>query len=501
MSIESLANKIDTDTQISLVIFALNSRMTIGHLLETLLSKFTALSGQQKYATPFSKLSVDEIGDLLHENGFQRHGNEMLYNGHTGEPFECLIFQGPIFYQRLKHLVAAKIHCLTGDHKVMTEQGWKFIESVSLDDKVATINQQTHVLEYHKPIALQKFNYTGKMYSVKSQQVDLNVTTNHRMFVSKRFGRQKIWKDFSLIQAEDIHNKVVKYKKNAINSNSDYQFILPAVDVNKSVLGRPAQIVNMTDWLFFYGYWIAEGWVDSTVTNGHYKITICQKKQPGASQILECAKRLGFNAKYNEKSHKIDIYSVQLYTYLKPQSVGASNKFLDNWVWQLSESQCKLLISSLIDGDGSKPASQKENETNWMYYTSSLRLADDFSKLCLHAGWSGNIKIHLKKGNQTTMADGRVITANYDMWRIGVVKYKNTPALDSKNKEDQKMYDVVNQTVYCLSVPNETFYVSRNGTPVWTGNSRSRGSCDILTRQPKEGEFLCISVSVRGSQN
>ena len=41
--------------------------------------------------------------------------------------------------------------------------------------------------------------------------------------------------------------------------------------------------------------------------------------------------------------------------------------------------------------------------------------------------------------------------------------------------------------VYCISVPNETFYVRRNGKPVWTGNSRNSGPVVQLTRQPAEG--------------
>ena len=47
---------------------------------------------------------------MLHDLGFQRHGNERLYNGRTGEPFSNLIFIGPVYYQRLKHMVDDKIH-------------------------------------------------------------------------------------------------------------------------------------------------------------------------------------------------------------------------------------------------------------------------------------------------------------------------------------------------------------------------------------------------------
>mmetsp|Transcript_18211 Transcript_18211/g.18269 ORF Transcript_18211/g.18269 Transcript_18211/m.18269 type:complete len:1196 (+) Transcript_18211:62-3649(+) len=90
---------------------AIPSRMTIGHLVECLMGKVSSLLGQEGDATPFiDTLSVDKISTVMHELQYQRHGNECMYNGHTGKPLESLIFLGPTFYQRLKHLVDDKIH-------------------------------------------------------------------------------------------------------------------------------------------------------------------------------------------------------------------------------------------------------------------------------------------------------------------------------------------------------------------------------------------------------
>ena len=33
-----------------------------------------------------------------------------MYNGLTGEQIECNVFMGPVFYQRLKHMVSDKTH-------------------------------------------------------------------------------------------------------------------------------------------------------------------------------------------------------------------------------------------------------------------------------------------------------------------------------------------------------------------------------------------------------
>jgi DNA-directed RNA polymerase II subunit RPB2 len=89
---------------------ALPSRMTIGQALESLLGKTAAIYGGIADCTPFSEVEPDIVGDILENNGFNRCGNEVLYNGMTGQQMHCDIFMGPTFYQRLKHMVDDKIH-------------------------------------------------------------------------------------------------------------------------------------------------------------------------------------------------------------------------------------------------------------------------------------------------------------------------------------------------------------------------------------------------------
>ncbi len=103
---------------------AIPSRMTIGHLVECLLGKVSSLHGDEGDATPFmDDVTVEKISNALTELGYQKHGNECLYNGHTGRPLESLIFIGPTFYQRLKHLVDDKIHARArGQVTMLTRQ-------------------------------------------------------------------------------------------------------------------------------------------------------------------------------------------------------------------------------------------------------------------------------------------------------------------------------------------------------------------------------------------
>lgn len=86
------------------------SRMTIAHLLECLLGKAIALRGSKLNATPFTDVTADQIGDVVHSAGFERYGKECMYDGHTGKMLKAKVYIGPTFYQRLKHMVDDKAH-------------------------------------------------------------------------------------------------------------------------------------------------------------------------------------------------------------------------------------------------------------------------------------------------------------------------------------------------------------------------------------------------------
>ena len=103
---------------------AIPSRMTIGQLIECILGKSGTLLGMEGDSTPFTDLDPKKISDILSTYcGFEEYGNEVLYNGLTGEQLIVNIFIGPTFYQRLKHMVIDKYHSRsTGPVVLLTRQ-------------------------------------------------------------------------------------------------------------------------------------------------------------------------------------------------------------------------------------------------------------------------------------------------------------------------------------------------------------------------------------------
>lgn len=102
---------------------AIPSRMTIGHMVECLQSKGVCMAGLPGDATPFTSPTIDTISDMLRQQGFQSRGFEVMYSPVTGKKMKHQIFIGPTYYQRLRHMVADKIHSRArGPVQILTRQ-------------------------------------------------------------------------------------------------------------------------------------------------------------------------------------------------------------------------------------------------------------------------------------------------------------------------------------------------------------------------------------------
>ncbi|KAF2168064.1 hypothetical protein M409DRAFT_21511 [Zasmidium cellare ATCC 36951] len=99
------------------------SRMTVGKMLELVSGKAGVLAGNQEYGTAFGGSKVEDMGAILVKHGFSYSGKDYLTSGITGEPLPLYVFFGPIYYQKLKHMVQDKMHSRsTGPRAILTRQ-------------------------------------------------------------------------------------------------------------------------------------------------------------------------------------------------------------------------------------------------------------------------------------------------------------------------------------------------------------------------------------------
>ena len=102
---------------------AIPSRMTINQLLEVVLGKSACLGGFLGDATAFQNNDIQDYASLMEKYGYEQWGNEVMYSGITGEQLHTSVFIGPTYYQRLKIMVADKMHSRgTGPMQSLTRQ-------------------------------------------------------------------------------------------------------------------------------------------------------------------------------------------------------------------------------------------------------------------------------------------------------------------------------------------------------------------------------------------
>jgi len=317
---------------------AIPSRMTIAQLMESIMGKACCHIGAFGDSTPYTDCSVEGITKVLEMSGMEKYGNEILYNGRTGEQIHTDIFIGPTYYQRLKHMVSDKIHCLTEDHDVLTSDGWKSIAAITTDDKVAVLKDGTRLV-YETPMEVHTYpEYSGMMYNISNTLIDLNATEEHRMYVRDGTDVGKGYQGYTLKKANAIVGKCVQYKKDCVWDVPDYQFMIPNSDKE----------INMEAWLLFFGKWIASG---------------CDNK------VL-----------YQFGSHNDTEDTRNITEYLCNMNTG-----MPSWVWKLSSKQVHILMKSMISTNMTLGNYKYDN----MFCVASERLADDMMRLCIHAGWSG----------------------------------------------------------------------------------------------------------------
>jgi hypothetical protein len=240
---------------------AIPSRMTVAQLIECMAAKIGAIDGKFMDGTPFNDYNVRDLPNILKKLGYNAYGTETMYCGITGRKIDAQIFIGPTYYMRLKHMVLDKVHCLTMEHEVLTENGWKYFNDINNDDKLYSLDIETGHQYYDTIIEKLYFKKEGRMmYHIKNDHIDTIVTCNHR-FPYKLENDDHIYID-------NMENIIHNYEKKLYFMNKDKQFEIRLRDIKAIDIDTDVFCFTMNKGTFYVRRNGIEHWTGNSRSTG-----------------------------------------------------------------------------------------------------------------------------------------------------------------------------------------------------------------------------------------
>ena len=350
--------------------------------------------------------------------------------------------------------------CFAPEHELLTRSGWKPAADVGVDDEVCTLNPTTQEIEYQRPTRVYRYDVVDEpMYDLRSQQVAMRVTLNHRLYVNRR-GRV----GYELRDARSVMGTRVRFKKDGV-----WRGTTPPL-----FLGFPTVPL-----MRLLGFFLAEGNREKV----DYRIVFHQTKPAGRTWFRRLCGVLGLH--YVEQDTRFIVYHKALWTWLGATGGKSWQKHIQAEVLNFGAEALGALWEGIMVGDGTLTNSGSE-----VVITSSPTLRDQLQEVALKCGWSANWKEQdadhpLGTPYGVIAKTGQIVTKRHRIFHVRLVKAKNRPQINHGHVRTQhgQTEAIVTHTgaVHCVEVPNHVLYTRLDGKPHWSGNSMRHGGKGIIT--------------------
>jgi len=375
----------------------------------------------------------------------------------------------------------SRVFCYDDDTEVLTNEGWKPWPKVDGTEVFGTLNPVSNELEYQRATEVFHADYSGAMYRVRSEQVDLLVTPNHRMWIQRHDTQRakRSEQTFAIETAADILHKRVKYQKHAKWSgcSPDLVVIPPThrtwqrADRDRpTTRSYPGASFPIQPFARFLGYYLAEGCV-----NGH-QIILAQNRGLILDKMAETIRAMGLPAYLPVTGNGcVRTQCLALRDFLAELG-HAHDKRVPAMVGEWDPGTIRIFLEAMIEGDGTTHRTFNHR----VIYTASREMADDLQVLAIKAGWSANVRIDDRTGLERYMANGQLIRNLRPCYVVSLLTRRLTPLVNHQravasrywNEEGYNDgYEPYYGRIHCVKVPNGLLFVRRNGKPVVSGNT------------------------------
>jgi len=378
--------------------------------------------------------------------------------------------------------------CFSIDSEIMTERGFKTYDEIKEDDRLATFNPATGIMEFQPYTARIKRRHDGDMCHFHGKKVDVLVTPNHRMWLAQSRSHGGGYHDFGIIEAQDV-KKGYFYKLRCVADwvGKELKTI--------SVLGHemPAET-----YMRILGHLVAEGCIHyKNINNYKYKVGISQNLdqnelifghicQSMVDLARFCGKHLGTYDHRNTKGFSVNkpsemrnwtISSKELAAHFAAEiGTNSHDKHLPRWVFDLSPRLLRILLDAATEGDGTVKSSKYGTESVGIRYTTvSKQLADDIQEIAFRCGYA---PIMRRDQNGQGKWFWAVDWSNTSYGHFPTV-YGNRKA---KRNGGGATFERIpyNGDVFCFEVPNGLLVVRRNGHISIQGNCKFAQADDLI---------------------
>ena len=338
--------------------------------------------------------------------------------------------------------------CFDSQTDALTESGWIPFSALTGEERLATVNLDTDLIEYQQPSQLIAKDYAGPMVRFGGHKLDGLTTPGHRMVVYPRDHDRPVFKEAGALTIWD-----------RLKLHAHWKGIERSSVAVEGACGRFADIDPIV-WAELLGWYVAEGCCERVIqTPGRgYSVYISQCKQVGVDHLRRLLAQTPWKWGYRSQSFTTSCK----WLWEQVQGLGdAYTKRVPEWIRQSEPRIIEAFLRGAIMGDG---WTQGKTPT---YATVSRRLADDMQELFIKAGRSASVRVG-RKGKKAANVIGSICNTQDQFW----VTEWNCPygLLRNKNNVPNYHHEQYVGRVYCATVPNGTLIVRRNGKPIIAGN-------------------------------
>ena len=382
----------------------------------------------------------------------------------------------------------SRVFCYDAETEVLTADGWKKWPEVDGSETFGTVNPDDGRLEYQRATEHFVGDYDGPMYRVRSEQVDLLVTPNHRMWV-KAYDTQankRGEEPYRVRLAEDIVGKRVAYQKTARwVGQEDGTVEIPGTkrvwhrrdsgaQATRHYMGSEFPLIEFAR---FLGHWLAEGSL-----NGH-QICIAQNRGDALEEIAKNVRAMGLPAYVPTTGHGVvRTQNVALRDSLAASGTKSYEKRVPRYVHDWGPSVLRVFLEAYVDGDGSR----RRDSNHSVIYTSSRGMADDLQILAIKAGWSANVRVDDRTGLERVLPSGqRFKNARPSVCRLAG-QDTHSSACQPQRRQERHVAAVHRQDLLREGPERPALCASQRETGCIRQHTRACAASGRLSVQPRE---------------